>query len=499
MSNNDDREQAGGPSVDGSRDPDLGHLPTPVVLTRRQRQIATLIARGFSNEDIANALVLTSGTVANHVAAMLGRLGLNSRGQIAAWATANGLNGTQDRLLGTLERLLEVQPTDLRTAMNQVSTLIAEVLGTDKVDAFLHDSETDTMVAVGASHTPMGRQQHAVGLDRQPVANGGRAVEIFQTGESHADGHVDQDPDELIGIKRTLGVRSQIGVPLEVAGDRRGALVAQSSQADFFAQRDLLFLQAVSRWVGNVVHRVELVERTTAAAREQGRRLAAEELVTVLAHDLRNYITPLRARLEMLARRASREQHATNLSDAQNLLLGVDRLRRLISDLLDVARVDQGLFTISPQPVDVATLARELADDLDTPTVQIRVQAPPELSAVADIARLRQALANLLANATQHSPDGGTVSLDVSVEQRDGGTWAVFTVSDNGSGIPPDVQRRLFERFVKTSDSQGLGIGLYLARQIAAAHGGVLEVTSNLGQGTTFRLSMPTESPSRSR
>jgi two-component system OmpR family sensor kinase len=75
---------------------------------------------------------------------------------------------------------------------------------------------------------------------------------------------------------------------------------AQSAQPEFFAEQDLRFLQAVSRWVGSVVHSAELAERTEAAILEKGRRMAADELVTVLAHDLRNYLTPIRARVQLL-------------------------------------------------------------------------------------------------------------------------------------------------------------------------------------------------------
>jgi signal transduction histidine kinase len=311
------------------------------------------------------------------------------------------------------------------------------------------------------------------------------------------DGRVDQDPDELIGVKRSLGVRSQIGVALDVAGARRGALMAQSEQPDFFSERDLYFLRAVSRWVGSVAHRAELAERNAAAALEQGRRLAAEELITVLAHDLRNMLTPVRARLQMLQRRAAREQHAANLQDAAKVHDGVERLSRLIADLLDLARLDQGLFTLSPQPVDVAALAREVAEGLGPPGMPIQVEAPPELGLTADPVRLRQALENVLANAVQHSLDGGAVALSVAAEARHGQTWAVITIRDEGPGIPPDLLPRLFERFVKAPGSGGLGLGLHLAQQIAVAHGGTLEVTSALGAGTTFCLSLPTNGSAR--
>jgi DNA-binding CsgD family transcriptional regulator len=245
------------------------------VLTGRQREVARLIAQGMSDAEIAELLVLPTEAVAKHVAGIVDQLGLESRGQVAAWSLQAGLSGGQDRLLTVLERLLDVQPTTLKAAMDEAATLIAEELGTEKVDAFLHDPATDTLVAVGASETPLARKQAAVGLNRQPIANGGRAVQIFQTGSPHLDGSVENDEEELVGVRRVLEVRSQIGVALDVGGFRRGALTAQSTEPEFFSQRDLRFLQAVSRWVGNVAHNSELAERNAAAAIEEGRRLAA--------------------------------------------------------------------------------------------------------------------------------------------------------------------------------------------------------------------------------
>jgi two-component system, OmpR family, sensor kinase len=408
-------------------------------------------------------------------------------------ASAN-LMSTSERHLATLERLLDIQPTDLKVAMDEVATLLAEMLGTDKVDAFLHEPETDTLVAVGASRTPMGRHQRAIGLDRQPVANGGRAVEVFQGGEPYMNGRVEDDACELIGVRQRLGVRSQVIVALDVNGARRGTLAAQSAQTDFFRDQDLRFLQAVSRWVGSVVHRAELAERTEAALLEKGRRIAADELVTILAHDLRNYLTPIGARVQLLSRRAAREHNDANVRELGILQQTVDRFAVLISELLDVARLDQGLFTLSPQPLDLAALAHELAERFSAPgRTAIRLDTPPELHVVADPARLRQALDNLLANAEHHSPDGVAVTLGVATEARDGEDWAVITVRDEGPGIQPDLLPRLFDRFAKSEGSDGIGLGLHLAQQIAKAHGGTLEVRSSPGAGTTFRLLLPVD------
>src|SRR5260370_42387496 len=90
----------------------------------------------------------------------------------------------QERLLTTLERLLELPAIDVNDTIQQAVQLITEVLDADKVDAFFHDTSTDTLVARGTSDTPMGRRQKAIGLDRMPLANGGRMVEVFLTGNS---------------------------------------------------------------------------------------------------------------------------------------------------------------------------------------------------------------------------------------------------------------------------------------------------------------------------
>src|ERR1051325_4987133 len=144
------------------------------ALTPRQREIAGLISQGRSNAAIAEQLVLTQGTVANHVASILQRLNLDSRTQIATWAIEEGLHTGQDRLLTTLERLLEVQPSSLTAAMDHVATLVAEALDAEKVDTFVYDAATATLNAVGTSLTPLGRKQRATGLDHLPTPNGGQ-------------------------------------------------------------------------------------------------------------------------------------------------------------------------------------------------------------------------------------------------------------------------------------------------------------------------------------
>jgi signal transduction histidine kinase len=394
--------------------------------------------------------------------------------------------------LYTLEKLLELPAAELTATLNRASDLIGSLLRADKVDIFLLEPQTQTLVARGINDTPLSRKQKSLGLDRLQLANRGRLVEVFDTGRPWHTGRQDEDPEELPGIKFGLGIRSVIAAPIELEGVRRGVLECSALAADFFSEDDLHFLVAAARWVGAVTHRSELVEKLTRAAAEQGRRAAADELITIFAHDMGNHLMSLRIRIEMLHQRALREQSAANLRDTESALNSLTALSQLTSDLLDVGRLDQGLFALRPEPVDVVRLVGELAAAVTLPGNEVQVRGPTELLLMADSARLRQALSNLVTNALKHSPAGLPVVVEIARQLRQEKSWVLLTVADQGPGIPPHLLPRLFERFVRGPGSSGLGLGLYLARQIASAHGGTLDVESSPGKGARFVLALPT-------
>jgi signal transduction histidine kinase len=406
-----------------------------------------------------------------------------------------GAEGDRDRLLETLEGLLDLEAATLRAALDGASDRIAGALGADKVDVFLYEPESKTLVAAGTSDTPMGRAQHNIGLDRQPVANGGPMVGVYETGRPYITGRAEEDPEMPRGYIGGLGIRSSIMVPVEIGGERRGALQADSGEPDRFTEGDLRFLGASARWVGMVAHRAELTEALARDAAEAARRATADELVTALAHDLRNHLTPLGARVDLIHRRAGRLDDAKLIEHAEEARLALSRLRRMIAAMLDVARLDQGLFALSLQPVDLAHMARDAAAMLGAGGGGVEVRAPEELVVRADPDALRQALENLLANALKYSPDGAPVALEAGEEDTRDGRRAVVAVRDSGPGIAPELMPRLFERFASGPRSDGLGLGLYLARGIAEAHGGTLTADSKPGKGAAFRLALPLDAP----
>ena len=400
--------------------------------------------------------------------------------------------GDPARLLATLQRLLAIQADTMAMALTHACNAIAESLAADKVDAFLYDDSRDSLVAVGASTQPLSSLQKQLGLDVLPLTNGGRAVQVYTTGDVYRSGDVQADREELRGIREGLKIMSVLALPLDVAGERRGVLMVTSLARDHFEPKDEAFSRGVVHWVGVIAHRSQLIEEIRRNEAENGRRAGAEELVTVLAHDLRNYIAPVNNRLYTMRYRAENEGRGADLDDIESALRGTKALVDLISNLLDVARIDRGLFELETAPVDLIRLVRDAAGALARSDNEIRVNASDAVVVSGDAARIRQCIDNLLANAINHSPHGAPVDVLVAPVRDDGRAWGRIDIVDQGPGIPTDLIPRLFDRFVTGRGKEGgLGIGLYLARRIARAHGGDISVESTANSGAKFVVRLP--------
>lgn len=394
-------------------------------------------------------------------------------------------------LFVALTRLLALSATSVSETLTAACEVLTTVVETDKIDAFLYDAGSESLVAVGTNDMPMSRRQRAIGLDRMPLANGGRAVEVFQSGKPYFCDDVAADRGELPGIKEALKVQSAMGVPLEIQGKRRGVLMVVSAARNTYRWTDLEFLAAIAHWIGVVTHRAELVEEATRTAAERARQRTAEELVSVVAHDLRNLVTPLAARLHRLAARAEADARAVDVAELSKAIGGVERLERVLTHLLNVERIERGLFDLKLQLVEVVELVRDTAALFATGGHAIEIEAPSPVQVRADPEALRQALENLLHNARSHSPEGTAVSLSIRNERFDGADWTVVRVRDFGPGIAAEILPTLFDRFAAGPQSIGLGLGLYLARSLVQAHGGTLTVENPQGPGACFRLALP--------
>ena len=231
-------------------------------LTPRERDVAELIAEGLSNEQIAQRLVLTPGTVANHVAHILAKLGVQSRVQIAVRMTNDGRGHESGAVLELLAWLRQIDAASVEAAFQHVADVLATTFAADKADAFLFDPTQDMLVALGTSRTPLGDRQRALGLNRMPMSGGGRIVWVFKEMRPFVDGDVENDDLERIAVWRDLGIRSTLAVPFRVTADERGVLALSSRQPHRFGQAQLELLEFVAYWVGLVAR-----EQATSRAR----------------------------------------------------------------------------------------------------------------------------------------------------------------------------------------------------------------------------------------
>lgn len=250
------------------------------------------------------------------------------------------------------------------------------------------------------------------------------------------------------------------------------------------------------------------VDRLEAAFDDMARRIRAQigeleeqdalrrRLVAQVSHDLRTPLASLRGYLESLQMRRESLSEAERGEYLAVALRHAERLSRLVGDLFELAALDARErqphcepFPMAELVVDVAEKCRLQAADRG---VALEVEPPPALPLVAaDVGLTERVLDNLLDNALNHTPPGGTVRL--SLEEADGRVWT--RVRDSGTGIPAEQLERVFEPFFRGGDrahgSEHAGLGLAIARRIVELHGGELRVASPPGQGAEFRFSLP--------
>jgi two-component system OmpR family sensor kinase len=398
----------------------------------------------------------------------------------------------QGRLLSILEHLFEISPTSVESVLNQCADLIARATRSEKVDVFLYEATSRTLIAIGTSRTELGHLQKSMGLDHLPLANADPMSQVFETGEPYHTGRADEDPRQPRGVIEGLGIRSMTAVALDVAHVRKGVLSVASRSVDAFTAEDLGLLKIVGVWIGSLVHRSELLEENARRAAEQGRRAVAEELITVVAHDLRNLLNPIALRLALVLERAQQAERKQDVDDCERANAGLTRVNVLLTELLDVARLEQGVLSLNCERLDLIELVAGVASALSLPATPVHVAAyVNQLPVFADRLHLTQAIENVVSNAIKHSPKGAPVAIQIARATHADRAAVKITIEDQGPGIAPELLPRIFDRYVSDRKSGGLGLGLYLARGVLAAHGGAIAISSEAAPGTRCELILP--------
>jgi len=222
-----------------------------------------------------------------------------------------------------------------------------------------------------------------------------------------------------------------------------------------------------------------------------------EDLTHMLVHDLRSPLTVLRGSLEMMA-------DSIQDADAKSLLVmarrGSDRMLRMVSELLDISKLESGQMIIHPEMVSAADLIKDIVIRISPLArevhITIETSAPPDLPPLyVDIGFISRVLNNLVDNAIKFTPDGGHVRMWARLDDQTTPQTILLGVSDTGPGIPEEERGRLFDKFQQISSINGrragTGLGLPFCKLAVEDHGGEIWVESEVGQGSTFVLRLP--------
>lgn len=227
---------------------------------------------------------------------------------------------------------------------------------------------------------------------------------------------------------------------------------------------------------------------------------AKQDFVSMVSHELRTPLTLIRTSIDLLGEETAGTLTPTQQRIAEVLCSNADRLQQLISDLLDMSAIDLGRVQMHPVPMDLAELVRDTVETHAAKADEQRIALASELPGAAvevwaDRSRVWQVLQNLIRNAVKYTPTGGHVAVRVAAT-ADG---ARVDVTDDGIGIPPAEQGRLFEKFYRTRAGQrqsgGTGLGLAIARSLVELHGATIWCESEGKSGSTSSFTLPGRPP----
>lgn len=386
------------------------------------------------------------------------------------------------QLLRRYARLLEVSSQlvstlELQNLLNSIVAAAEELTESESASLLLYDSQTQHLYFEAATDDLI------EGLEGTAVPAGNSiAGWVFNHGEPLVVEDALQDPRFFreVDVLTEFQTKTILGVPLKTKDKTFGVIEAVNKIRGTYDEEDVRVLQTLAA--------------QAAIAIENSRLFQQSDLIAEMVHELRTPLGALTAAAHLLQRPDLPEDQRRKLS--QTVYGEVQRLNGMANDFLELARLESGRARFTREPVHLGGLLGECVEivrpQAEEERVEIGLDVDPKVSPVpGDRNRLKQLFLNLLTNAIKYNQQNGRVNIQLRKEQGN----ILISVADTGKGIPPESVPHIFERFFRVPDQEGkvggTGLGLVIAKRIAEAHQGSIEVSSEFGKGTSFTVRLP--------
>ena len=382
---------------------------------------------------------------------------------------------------------------DYDATLAQVARLAVPVLA-DLCSVFVQ-AEDGTIQREVTTHSHRTRSDLADALDRyrsgsvsphSSVAAAMRTGQPVLTVEIPSDYFetIAQDAEHLESLRK-LDLRSSIVVPLRARGETPGALSLFLSNTDRrYGPADLSLAEEFAGRAALAVDNARLYREARRAVQVR------DEFLSVAAHELKTPVTTLLGFAQVLLGQLNQRGVLDDRTVGQAVRAverGSNRMSRLVSQILDISRLDGGRLVLDHEITDLAPLIQGIVAAMQTTTRHtLLVRTPAHVPAWVDSLRLEQVVTNLLDNAIKYSPEGGQVEIELELPSPG---LARLSVVDHGVGIQPERRQHIFERFYQAHEgdhASGMGLGLYISRQIVELHGGSIRRSSQLMEGAVL-------------
>jgi signal transduction histidine kinase len=403
----------------------------------------------------------------------------------------------RSRFLARASALLASSLDPEKTLRNLADLVVPQMADWCAVELVGNDGTTTSQVVV--KHVDPSKVELAQLLREKRPPDPTRAsgvLHVIQTGEPElyetisdqqlAASSVDPEHYRMV---RSLGLTSAMIVPMRAHGRTFGAITfvcAESGRR--FDAADLAAASQVGERAGVALHNASVYQQAVTAVELR------DEFLSVAGHELRTPLTALLLQAQALVRYAEESPDPARARQrAERLTRNATRLSKLVDELLDVTRISSGRLQLSLERIDLKETVQEVvqgaSEQIERARSVVRLSASESVCGLWDRHRIEQVTLNLLSNALKY---GGEQPIDIAVSRSDG--HAILSVRDHGMGISLEDQQRIFGRFERAVSSRnfgGLGLGLWLARQIVEAHGGSISVWSGESEGAEFTVRLP--------